>query len=97
LLGNRFAVLIGLVHHQAAEHRLPAGTYKAQRNRGEKRAKKMKKRKSAHSAERHTVLRPSNVCGFLASRRKSKKIPSVEEMDKAIAEAVRKRHNLKNS
>jgi hypothetical protein len=53
---------------------------------------KMKERKSADSAESHTVLRPSDVCGFLASRRRSKKTPSIEEMDKAIAEAVRKRN-----
>jgi hypothetical protein len=32
------------------------------------------------------------VCGFLASRRKDKKVMSIEEMDKGIAEAVRKRH-----
>jgi len=57
----------------------------------------MKERKSAHSAESHTVLQPSDVCGFLASRRRSKKKVSIEEMDKGIAEAVRKRHNLKNS
>jgi len=37
-------------------------------------------------------LRPSDVCGFLASRRKDKKVVSIEEMDKGIAEAVRKRH-----
>ena len=37
-------------------------------------------------------LRPSDVCGFLASRRKDKKVMSIEEMDKGIAEAVRKRH-----
>jgi hypothetical protein len=38
-------------------------------------------------------LRPSDVCGFLASRRKDKKpVPSIEDMDRAIAEAVRKRH-----
>ena len=52
----------------------------------------MKERKSAHSAESHTVLQPSDVCGFLASRVRNKKIPSIEEMDEAIAEAVKKRN-----
>lgn len=56
----------------------------------------MKERKNAHSAKNRAVLRPSDVCGFLASRTRSKKTPTIEEMDRAIAEAVRKRHNLKN-
>jgi hypothetical protein len=52
----------------------------------------MKERKDAHSAKNRAVLRPSDVCGFLAARRRDKKTLSIEEMDKGIAEAVRKRN-----